>query len=63
MRATRLSHGSMEDYLIQIKSIIGSLTPIDDPLPAPHHINVILEGLPQYFSLVMSLIESKFELV
>lgn len=54
---------SVDDYLVQIKALIDVLASIGDPVPDQQHIDVILEGLPQDFASVISVIESKFDSV
>lgn len=58
--AMKLNSLSNQDYLLKIRLIVDALASIGDPLPVSHHIDVILEGLPSEFALVVSVIERKF---
>ena len=47
LRALTLDNSSVQEYLLKVRTIVNSLASIGDPIPASHHIDVILEGLPQ----------------
>ncbi|CAL5186404.1 unnamed protein product [Lathyrus oleraceus] len=63
LRSTTLDDKSVNDYLVRIKALVDSLASVGDPVPDQQHIDVILEGLPQDFAPVISVIESKFDSV
>lgn len=54
---------SIKEYLLRIRKTVDALASTGDPSPLSHHVDVIFEGLPSDFSLVMSIIESKFGLM
>lgn len=51
----------MEEYLVRIKALVDSLALVGDHVPDQQHIDVKLEGLPQDFTFVISMIKSKFD--
>jgi len=51
----------MREFLGQIKNIVDELDGIGCPVKPYEYVDVILEGLPQDYTPVISLIESKFE--
>jgi len=59
LRATLHENRTVEEYLVRIKMLSGSLDSTGDHLPLHRYIDVILEGFPQYYSHVISVIESK----
>lgn len=61
LRSTMLEDKSVEEYLVRIKALVDVLASVGDPVPDQQHIDVILEGLPQDFASVISVIESKFD--
>jgi len=61
LRATTLDDRSVDDYLQRIKHLVYSSASVGDSIPSQLHIDVILEGLPRDYGLVISVIESKFE--
>jgi len=50
----------MREFLSQIKNIADELVDVGSPMQHEEHVDVILEGLPQDYTLVVSMIESKF---
>ncbi|CAJ2662267.1 unnamed protein product [Trifolium pratense] len=63
LRAHTLESSSVKDYLLRIRQTVDELTSIGDVIPIAHHIDVILEGLPSDFAPVVSVIESRFDLL
>lgn len=63
LRATLLADRTVQDYLLRIRNLIDNLASIGDPIPVNQHLDVILEGLPQEYSPVISVVESKFEII
>ena len=63
LRSCSLESSTIKEYLLRIRTIADSLASIGDPVPMNQHIDVILEGLPQDYAHVVSVIESKFELM
>lgn len=51
----------MSEYLLQIQTIVDSLSSIGVTISSYEHLDVILEGLPREYECTMSLICSKFE--
>lgn len=51
IRVCILDNSAIQEYLLKVHTIVDSLASIDGSIPASHHIDVILEGLP---SLVCS---------
>ncbi|KAK2354410.1 putative mitochondrial protein [Trifolium repens] len=63
LRAHALDGSSIKEYLLRIRKTVDELTSIGDAIPASHHIDVILEGLPSDYAPVVSVIESRFDLL
>lgn len=63
LRTTTLENCTVKEYLLKICTIVDSLASIGDSILMNQHIDVILEGLPQDYSSVMSFDENKFELM
>ena len=61
LRSTTLDGKTMREFLSQIKNIVHELAGVGNPVPHDEHVDAILEGLPQDYALVISVIESKFE--
>lgn len=57
--ALTLDNSSILEYFHKIRTIVDALASIGDLIPASHHIDVILEGLPVDFSPIVSIVESK----
>jgi len=51
----------MHEFLLRIKAISNALASIGSPVSLQEHIDAILEGLPQDYHSVISVIESKFQ--
>ena len=58
--ATSLEGKTMHDFLSQIKNITDELAGVGSPIQHQEHVDAILEGLPPDYTLVVSVIESKF---
>jgi hypothetical protein len=63
LRAHSLDGSPIKEYLLRIRRTIDELASIGDAIPASHHIDVILEGLPSDYAPVVSVIESRFDLL
>jgi histone deacetylase 1/2 len=63
LRAHSLANSSIKEYLLRIRQTVDELTSIGDAIPVAHHIDVILEGLPSDYAPVVSVIESRFDLL
>ncbi|MCH90982.1 retrovirus-related Pol polyprotein from transposon TNT 1-94, partial [Trifolium medium] len=63
LRSTTLENRTVQEYLLRIRLLIDTLISIGDPLPLNQHLDVILEGLPNEFNSVISVIESKFDTI
>ena len=61
LRSTSLYGKTMREFLSQIKNIVDELAGVGNPVPHEEHVDAILEGLPQDYAPVISVIESKFE--
>lgn len=46
IRACILDNSTVQGYFLNVHTIVDSLASIDVPIPASHHLEVILEGLP-----------------
>ncbi|KAL5153431.1 hypothetical protein HKD37_19G052976 [Glycine soja] len=51
----------MREFLLRIKCIVDALGSCRDPVLMHEHLDAILKGLPEEYSPVNSMIESKFE--
>uniref|UniRef100_A0A803NTT0 Retrovirus-related Pol polyprotein from transposon TNT 1-94 n=1 Tax=Cannabis sativa TaxID=3483 RepID=A0A803NTT0_CANSA len=51
----------LKDYLLKIKSIIDTLTSIGHPTFAQDHIDAIFNGLPAYYNVFISLVNTRTE--
>nr|KYP61013.1 hypothetical protein KK1_023436 [Cajanus cajan] len=60
LRSTTLDDQSMRDFLTQIKNIADELAGIGSPMTLEEYVDAVLEGLPQEYAPVVSVIESKF---
>nr|KYP40244.1 Retrovirus-related Pol polyprotein from transposon TNT 1-94 [Cajanus cajan] len=60
LRSTTLDGKSMRDFLTQIKNIADQLAGVGSPMSLEEYVDVVLEGLPQEYTPVVSVIESKF---
>nr|KYP44909.1 hypothetical protein KK1_033590 [Cajanus cajan] len=58
--STTLDGKSMREFLTQIKNIIDELTRVGSPMSLEEYVDVVLEGLPEEYAPVVSVIESKF---
>lgn len=58
LRATTLSDRSMSKYLLRIEALVDSLASVGDPISLQEHVDVILEGLLEEFSSMISVIEN-----
>lgn len=58
--ATVLGDSLVDDYLLRVKTLIDELVSVGDPIPLQQHIDVVLEGLPQEYGPVISVIENIF---
>jgi len=63
LRSTSLANRTVQEYLLRIRNLVDNLASIGDPIPMNQHLDVILEGLPQEYSPVISDVESKFEVI
>jgi len=63
LRSTSLANLTVQAYLLRIRDLVDNLASIGDPVPVNQHLDVILEGLPQDFSPVISVVESKFDVI
>lgn len=63
LRATSFDNRTVQEYLIRTRNLIDNLASIDDPIPVNQHLDVILEGLPHGYSPVISIVESKFDVI
>lgn len=61
LRTTRLTSGTMKEYLAKIKSLVDSLASVGDPVLSHDHLDAILDGLPQEYDPIISIIESRFD--
>jgi len=61
LRAQALENKSMREFLGQIKNIADELARIGCLVKLDEYVDAILEGLPQDYTPVISVIESKFE--
>jgi len=52
---------TMCEFLLRIKCIVGALGSCGDPIFLREHLDVILEGLPEEYGPVISMIKSKLE--
>lgn len=46
LHALTLDKLTIQEYLLKVHNIFDSMALIGDPIPASHHIDVILEGVP-----------------
>lgn len=60
LRNTGLEDRSVPEFLALIKALVDSLASVGDLVSSKEHLDVILEGLPQDYDSVVSIIESKF---
>ncbi|XP_029127015.1 uncharacterized protein LOC109796422, partial [Cajanus cajan] len=60
LRTTSLDGKTMREFLSQIKNIADELAGVGHPFPLDEYVDAILEGLPQDYAPVVSVIESKF---
>ncbi|MCH93743.1 retrovirus-related Pol polyprotein from transposon TNT 1-94, partial [Trifolium medium] len=63
LRSHTLDGSTIKEYLLRIRHTVDELTSIGDAIPIPHHIDVILEGLPSDYAPVISVIESRFDIL
>jgi len=56
-----LEDKSMREFLLRIKAISDALASVGSPISLQEHIDAILEGLPQDYHSVISVIENKFQ--
>lgn len=63
LRSTSLANLTVQDYLLRIHDLVDNLASVGDPVPVNQHLDVILEGLPQDFSPVIFVVESKFDVI
>ena len=63
LRSTTLDNKSVSEFLLHIKALADALASIRDPIIPEQHVDVILKGLPSDYNSVISVIESKFELM
>jgi hypothetical protein len=63
LRSTLLDNRTIQEYLLRIRNLVDNLASIGDPIPINQHLDVILEGLPQEFGPVISVVESKFDTI
>jgi histone deacetylase 1/2 len=63
LRAHTLAGSTVKEFLLRVRKTVDELTSIGDPIPVQHHIDVILEGLPSDYAPVISVIESRFDLL
>ncbi|KHN46628.1 hypothetical protein glysoja_043341, partial [Glycine soja] len=61
LHSMQLENRSVSEYLLQIQTIVDSLSSIGVTISSYEHLDVILEGLPREYECTMSLICSKFE--
>lgn len=61
LRTTRLDDRSITEFLARIKALADCLASVGDPVSSKEHLDVILEGLPQDYDSMISIIESKFD--
>jgi len=62
-RSCSLDNSTIKEYLLRIRTIADSLASIRDHVPTNQHVDVILEGLPSDYALVVSVVESHFDLM
>lgn len=63
LRVLTFNTSILQEFLLKAHTIVDALASIGDIVLASHHIDVILEGFPSKFALVMSVIDSKFGLM
>ncbi|MCI16016.1 retrovirus-related Pol polyprotein from transposon TNT 1-94, partial [Trifolium medium] len=63
LRSHTLAGSTIQEYLLRIRHTVDELTSIGDAIPVSHHIDVILEGLPSDYAPVVSVIESRFDIL
>ena len=56
-----LEQKTMRAFLLCIKCIVDALGSCGDPVLLCEHLDAILEGVPEEYGLVISVIENKFE--
>ncbi|XP_020238405.1 uncharacterized protein LOC109817540 isoform X2 [Cajanus cajan] len=61
LRSTLLEEKTMEEFLLRIKALVDALASVGESVSQQEHVDVILEGLSQDYSSVISVIESKFD--
>lgn len=61
LRSTTRKTKLVSEFMLRIEAIADSLASIGDLITPQEYIDVILEGLPQDYGFVISVIESKFE--
>ena len=61
LRSSKLGNNSVRNFLNHVKNIVDELVGIGNIVQHEKYANGILEGLPQKYSSVISVIESKFE--
>ena len=63
LRSTSLDNRTVQEYLLRNRNLIDNLASIGDPVPITQHLDVILEGLPQEYCPMISVVESKFDAI
>lgn len=61
LRTTTLENLTVKEYLAKIKSLVDSLSSVGDPVSSRDHLDAILDGLPQTYDSIISIIESRFD--
>nr|KYP67992.1 hypothetical protein KK1_021609 [Cajanus cajan] len=51
----------MEEFLLYIKALVDALVFVGESISQQEHVNVVLRGLSQDYSSIISIIESKLE--
>lgn len=61
LRTTRLENSTVKEYLAKIKTLVDSLAAVGSPVTAKDHLDSILDGLPQDYDQIISIVESRFD--
>lgn len=61
LRTLTLENRTVKEYLAKVKSLVDSLASIGDSVSSRDHLDAILDGLPQAYDPIISIIESRFD--
>nr|KYP32366.1 hypothetical protein KK1_046975 [Cajanus cajan] len=61
LHSTTLNNHSISDYLLQIQSLVNALTAIGDSASPKEHLDIVLDGLPEEYESIVSLINNRFD--